>query len=300
MKNIFYCIVVLLLLNSPLLFASSSTKVQQIIVWDQLLTHPNSMVAELLKRVFQVTLEEFGPYRFVPSESMEQGRAIRQMELKGNLDIALFAPNEKRRNSALAIPIPVTGSLLGYRICLIRKGEQGRFNGVKNLEGFINNELLIGQHQTWSDTNILRSNGLSLWTTYKYRLLFAQLVNQRFDCFSRGANEVLQEYYAHGYKGLEIERNIVFYYPLPLYFFVNKAQPKLALRVEKGMRILIDSGEYKRMFIHYFSDTIKLLKLPERTMIELQNPLITEQAAKQMLRDASFYKNLINEAYLLP
>lgn len=59
------------------------------------------MAPELLKRVFEVTSEEYGAYRFIPSEPMEQDRAIRQMELEGHLDIGLFAPNEKRRNSAM-------------------------------------------------------------------------------------------------------------------------------------------------------------------------------------------------------
>jgi ABC-type amino acid transport substrate-binding protein len=283
---------------SSTLWAKNHFPPQQVVVWNQLLTHPNSMVPELLKRVFQVTTEEYGAYRFIPSEPMEQGRAIRQMELEGHLDVGLFAPNEKRRNSAISVPIPVTGSLLSYRICLIRKGEKQRFENIKSLEDLIDSGLLIGQHQTWSDTNILRANRLELWTTHKYSLLFKQLLAKRFDCFSRGANEVLQEYYAHGYKGLEIEQSFIIHYPLPLYYFVNKAKPLLAERIQKGMTILIESGEYQHMFNYYFSDTVKLLNLPKRNILNLENPQLTEQARKQMLRDASLYKTLIKNAYL--
>lgn len=288
----------------PLLFLSSKVlaepapTTQQVIVWNQLLTHPNSMVPELLKRVFEVTSQEYGPYRFIPSEPMEQGRAIRQMEIEGHLDIGLFAPNEKRRNSAISVPIPVTGSLLSYRICLIRKGEKSRFNDIKSLDNLIESDLLIGQHQTWSDTNILRANGLELWTTHKYSLLFKQLLAKRFDCFSRGANEVLQEYYAHGYKGLEIEQSLIIYYPLPLYYFVNKSKPILAKRIEKGMTILLENGEYQAMFNYYFADTVKLLNLTPRTVLTLKNPQLTEKARQQMLRDDAFYKALIKNAYL--
>jgi hypothetical protein len=288
----------------PLLFLSSKAlaepgpAIQQVIVWNQLLTHPNSMVPELLKRVFEVTSQEYGPYRFIPSEPMEQGRAIRQMEIEGHLDIGLFSPNEKRRNSAISVPTPVTGSLLSYRICLIRKGEQPRFNDIKSLDNLIQSKLLIGQHQTWSDTNILRANGLELWTTHKYSLLFKQLLAKRFDCFSRGANEVLQEYYAHGYKGLEIEQSFIIYYPLPLYYFVNKSKPILAKRIAKGMTILLENGEYQAMFNYYFADTVKLLNLAPRTVLTLKNKQLTEKARQQMLRDDDFYKALIKKAYL--
>lgn len=288
----------LFFLFSPKILAETEPTTQQVIVWNQLISHPNSMAPELLKRVFEVTSEEYGAYRFIPSEPMEQGRAIRQMELEGHLDIGLFAPNEKRRNSAIAVPIPVTGSLLSYRICLIRKGEQNKFNDIKSLENLLDSELLIGQHQTWSDTNILRSNGLELWTTHKYSLLFEQLLAKRFDCFSRGANEVLQEYYANGYKGLAIEQSFVIHYPLPLYYFVNKARPVLAERIEKGMTMLLESGEYQLMFNYYFSETVKSLNLSSRTLLTLKNPLLTEQASKQMKRDEIFYKALINKAYL--
>ncbi|PKG37471.1 transporter substrate-binding domain-containing protein [Psychromonas sp. Urea-02u-13] len=279
-------------------FAESLPVVQKIIVWNQLLNHPNPIVAELLNKVFQVTEKEYGAYQLIPSEIMEQGRAIRQIKLEQSLHIGLFAPNKERNNSAISIPIPVTGSLLSYRICLIRKNEQHRFNQIKNIDNLIDSKLLIGQHKSWSDTNILKSNGLTLWTTYKYSLLFEQLVAKRFDCFARGANEILGEYYDNGYKGLDIEQSFVIHYPLPLYFYVNAAKPALAERVKKGMTILIENGQYQRLFNYYFANTIKRLKLTQRTVLTLENPLLTEQARKQMLHDAPFYKKLINNAYL--
>ncbi len=298
MKTIIYSILLTLIFSSSTLLAKPSTEVQQVIVWNQLLTHPNSMVPELLNKVFQVTAEEYGPFQLIPSEPMELSHAIEQMESQGRLDIALFAPNKKRQSNAIAVPVPVTGTLLSYRICLIQKGQQQKFKDIKDLDGLIDSEVLIGQHQTWSDTNILQSNGLALHTTYNYSQLFEQLTDKHFDCFSRGANEVLQEYYAHGYKGIDIEKSLVIHYPLPLYYFANNGKPELAQRIEKGMNTLIKNGEYKRMFSHNFSNTVKLLNLPKRTILELNNPLMTDQAREQMMRDSYYYKDLIQQAYL--
>jgi hypothetical protein len=106
------------------------------------------------------------------------------------------------------------------------------------------------------------------------------------------------KYYANGYKGLAIEQSFVIHYPLPLYYFVNKAKPMLAERIKKGMTILLDSGEYQLMFNYYFSETVKSLNMSSRTLVTLKNPLLTEQARKQMQQDDAFYKALINNAYL--
>ncbi|WP_022940959.1 hypothetical protein [Psychromonas hadalis] len=97
---------------------------QSIVVWDRLLTHPNSMVPDLLKRALEVTIKEYGVYQLIPSEVMEQGRVIKQLQAN-RVDIAVFAPNEEREKVTIPIRIPVTGSLLSYRICLIQRKRLG-------------------------------------------------------------------------------------------------------------------------------------------------------------------------------
>jgi len=284
--------IVLFTLLVTVLFNNSFA--QPIVVWDQLLTHPNSMVPDLLKRALQVTNEEYGSYQLIPSEGMEQGRVIKQMQAN-RVDIAVFAPNEKREQIATPVRIPVTGSLLSYRICLIQPGKQEDFNKLYTLQDLISQNLKIGQHQNWPDTQIMEANGLKLWKANKYSLLFDLLAAGRFDCFSRGANEVVQEFYTHGYKGLAIESHLIIYYPLPLYYFVNSGKPKLAERLTKGLRILQENGEYEAMFTAKFGDTLKFLNMQNRTIIELDNPLLTEETNQKMREKKDYYDELIRK-----
>ncbi|PKF63049.1 hypothetical protein CW745_06415 [Psychromonas sp. psych-6C06] len=267
---------------------------QSIVVWDQLLTHPNSMVPELLKRALEVTEDEYGKYHILPSEAMEQGRVIKQMQIN-RVDIAVFAPNEKREKIAIPIRIPVTGSLLSYRICLIQPEKQAQFEKLNSLESLITHNVIIGQHQNWPDTKIMEANGLTLWKANKYSLLFDLLASKRFDCFSRGANEVVQEFYTHGYKGLVIENHLIIYYPLPLYYFVNLAKPKLAERLAKGLDILQKNGEYEAMFSAKFGETLQYLNMDNRIIIELENPLLSEPTRKQMQEGKDYYDQLIRK-----
>ncbi|WP_051090330.1 transporter substrate-binding domain-containing protein [Psychromonas ossibalaenae] len=157
---------------------------------------------------------------------------------------------------------------------------------------------MIGQHQDWPDTAIMEANGLTVWKGKKYDLLFNQLAAGRFDCFSRGANEIVQEHYAHSYKGLEIEKKLIIYYPLPLYYFVNKANPELAVRLEKGLNLLRANGEYEAIFKAKFSQTLKTLTIRGRTIIKLQNPLLTEPTKAQMHKDTDAFNKLVSDASL--
>ena len=271
---------------------------QPIVVWNRLLTHPNPMVSELLHRALEVTTDEYGDFQLISSEIMEQGRVIRQMSNSPHIQIAVFAPNKEREENAIAIRVPVTGTLLSYRICLIREGHQSDFNSVNSLQTLINSPLKIGSHQDWPDAQIMQENGLTLWKGKKYELLFAQLEAGRFDCFSRGANEIMQEYHSHADKVLQIEQNLIIYYPLPFYYFVNKSNPELALRLTRGLTILKNNGEYEAMFKDKFDGTLKKLAMNNRKTIELRNPLLTIETEKQMLRDKAYFDKLIKISFL--
>ncbi|MCP4326020.1 MAG: amino acid ABC transporter substrate-binding protein, partial [Alteromonadales bacterium] len=164
------------------------------------------------------------------------------------------------------------------------------------LQDLISQNIKIGQHQNWPDTQIMEANGLKLWKANKYSLLFDLLAAGRFDCFSRGANEVVQEFYTHSYKGLMIENHLIIYYPLPLYYFVNSDKPKLAERLTKGLKTLQKSGEYEAMFAEKFGTSLQYLKMQKRTIIELNNPLLTDKTNQKMREKKSYYDALMRKA----
>ena len=175
---------------------------------------------------------------------MEQGRALRELSKmdSSRLDLAHFAPTIEREKQAIVIRIPLIQGLLGYRLCLIKDGDQHKFSKITNKEQWLASNLTIGQHQNWPDTLVLKDNGLMVKTSYKYKLLFQQLVKHRFDCFARGANEIVYEQRAHQDLGLIIEKKLMLHYPFPLFFFVNKNNPDLAKRLEQGLSKLIENG----------------------------------------------------------
>lgn len=276
---------------SPVAYAK-----QTITVWDQLLTHPNNIVPQLLIKALDVTKPEYGDYELVASDPMEQGRVLRFLAQSPNIDIAVFGPNKFRETVAIPVRFPVTGTLLSYRVCLIQQGKQSLFNGIANLNQLVGSKLVIGQHQDWPDTSIMEANGLTLWKSTKYAILFDQLSVGRFDCFSRGANEIVQEFDSHPNKGLAIEDSMMIYYPFPLFYFVNKANPELAKRVELGLNRVYQSGEYNQMFKQEFGASLTKLHLAERNPIELVNPQLTKETEQAMLKFKHQFDDLIKTA----
>ena len=250
-----------------------------------------------LHRALQITQPEYGDYELIESAKMEQGRSLRELaKLKNSkLDLASYAPTKEREQQAIPIRIPVLNGLMGYRLCLIGEEKQALFDGIENKQQLIDSNITIGQHQDWPDTRILIANNISVHTTHKKKLLFQQLERGRFDCFSRGASEVYAEYLAHRSKDITIEKKLLIYYPLPVFFFVNKSRPLLAQRLQLGLARLIASGEFDTIFDQFFSPILTKLRLNGRTVIDLHNPTLSEQTIAALkaptLRFRSKYLN---------
>ncbi|WP_019614587.1 transporter substrate-binding domain-containing protein [Psychromonas ossibalaenae] len=259
-------------------------QVTKIIVWDSLYNNPTPIVMNYLRRALEVTVEEYGDYQLIESAKMEQGRSLVELgrQKHAKLDLATYAPTAEREKQAIAIRIPLLSGLMGYRLCLIDEKKQTIFQDIENKQQLINKHISIGQHQDWPDTTILRFNNLPVQTTHKKELLFQKLIRGRFDCFSRGASEIYAEYLAHKSQGIVIEKELLIYYPLPIFFFVNKSRPRLAERIQLGLQKLIDSGEFDQSFEQFFSPIIDELKLTDRVVIDLHNPTLSEKTIQAM------------------
>lgn len=239
---------------------------------------------DYLHRALQVTKDEYGGYELIESIKMEQGRSLIELSKAKNskLDLASYAPTREREAQTITIRIPVLSGLMGYRLCLINGKSQSAFNGIKNKKQFIEKGISIGQHQDWPDTTILRSNNITVQTTHKKALLFQQLSRGRFDCFSRGTSEIYAEYLVHQKQGIKIEKNLLIYYPLPIFFFVNNNRPLLAERLQLGLEKLIESGEFDRIFDRYFTSIIIELNINNRTVIDLNNPTLSKETIEAL------------------
>lgn len=205
----------------------------------------------------------------VPNTSEER---MINMVIDNQLDVVWYATTNDLEKRLQPIRICIYRGLLGYRVLMIKKGTQNKFDGIKNLEDL--KRVSLGQGRFWADTNVLTANQLNVVKVLKYEGLFYMLDGDRFDAFPRGAHEPWSEMQRHPTLALDVEQNLLISYSNPFYFFVNRSNTNLAADIEKGLRMAIEDGSLNEYFLNdpTVKDVMTKANLKSRRLIKLDNP----------------------------
>ncbi len=206
-------------------------------------------------------------------DSSSQTRELQRL-LDGKVDVTWMATSEKYESQALPIRIPLYRGLLGYRIFIIRKGEQSRFDNINSVEDL--KSISLGQGTDWADTLILEANNLKVIKTRKYENLFYMLEGGRFDAFPRGVHEPWQELESHLDFKFAVEKSLVLVYRMPMYFFVSKDNAILGREIERGLMKAIEDGSFNKLFFgnQMIRDVLTKANLEQRKVFHLDNPVL--------------------------
>lgn len=183
--------------------------------------------------------------------------------------------NEKK----ILIPLPLMKGLLGYRILIIRAEDKEKFSAIKNAEAL--QKLQLGIPATWADAELFRKNGYPVVEKGSFDDLFTRLRKKEFDYVSFGANEVAGVFKdrAETVGQLAVDQSLLVYYPFPLVFYVSPDNKALAERVTQGLTAITANGELDKIFNRYFGKDLAQLRLKERQVITLTNPLLPKEMA---------------------
>lgn len=236
-------------------------------------------IRALVSLAFEKT-PEYGPFRIIRSPEMAQGRVVRELAQQQSslIDIANVATSNEREEILRAIPIPIDGGLLGFRVCVVLRESLPKFEGIENLSDLRESGIRIGQGTHWPDTPILRVNGIPVVTHSRYEILFRMLENQRFECFARGVSEVLFDLQLEADSDFVIEPDLLIAYPMPSYFFVGRQDHETAQRLQLGMERAIHDGSFGQYLEHFYGSALEQLQLENRTILVLDNPFLTEES----------------------
>lgn len=223
---------------------------------------------------------EYGEFRIIRSEELSQGRVLRELANGQSrlVDIANVATSAERENFLTAIPFPVDGGLLGFRVCVVLPESLPKFAGIKSLQDLRDGGIRIGQGSHWPDTPVLEANGIPVVTHSRYEILFGMLRNERFECFARGVNEVIYDLELEQDPNLVIEPDLLIAYPMPSYLFVGPKDQETAHRLQLGIERAILDGTFNEFLRHYYARAVRELHLDERTIISLDNPYLSEES----------------------
>lgn len=205
-------------------------------------------------------------------ENMQQGRSIFMLAQGKAIDVMWTMTSPEREKLLLPIRIPIDRGLLGWRLFLIRKEDQSRFNKIQTLSDL--RKFSAGQGHDWPDMEILKTNGLSVIPSPTYDGLFRMLKMERFDFFPRSVIEIYEELESRHSFGIDIEKKIAIHYPATLYFFVNNQNTKLAKHIESGCKAAIKDGSFNKLFEKFYKSILTKSDIKNRRIFQLKNPLL--------------------------
>jgi hypothetical protein len=230
---------------------------------------------KLLALVLDKTAATHGPYEISYfRNNFTSARIISELKFGRSINVLWTSPDEDRERELLPIRVSLLQGLNSHRIFLIRQKDREKFKAIQSLDEL--RRFRAGSVSNWPDTKVMQASDLPVVTSAHYELLFTMLAGKRFDYFPRGLYEIWDEQLVHADKDLVIEESLMFYYPAPIYFFVNPRDKKLAERIERGLQLAMEDGSYHELFfsVPSFKRGYEELSNKERRIFDLEQPNI--------------------------
>ncbi len=233
--------------------------------------------------LLKLVLEKAGePYEIKTSNYVfSQTRILTFLESGGGINLYWMGTSAELEEKLLPIRYPINRGLLGYRVFIIHKNHQEKFDNIQTLADL--QKYQGAQGIGWSDNIILESAGLKQYQI-NYDNIFKMInAGNRIDYFSRGANEAWVEVEARKniFPYLAIEKKILLVYPFCQFFFTSRSNQKLARVLEKGFQNAYNDGSFMQFFSNHpkIKSVLKQTDLNRRIRIEIPNPLLTKETA---------------------
>lgn len=197
-------------------------------------------------------------------------RAFDLMNARGGIDVLFGSVNADRLKRYRGVPFPLLRGYNGWRVALVNRNTPDVLRGIHSKQHL--RRLTAGQFLTWSDTEILRSNGLTVETSSDINGLYGMLQRGRIDYFPLSVLEVAEELAKHPDPQLMIDPHLLLIYPTATWFYVAKDNETLATALLQGLQQAERDGSFDRLFQRYFGTALQQLKLDSRSKVLLDNP----------------------------
>lgn len=248
-------------------------------MWLRGITGDNSYEHALVDLLLGKTRFTYGPYHlttFKRALNFERDRLESLNAKHYHIHVGANYPEDHyQAHDFFRLPEPVAQGLFGYRRLIIRREDQGKFARIHDIQAL--SALWVGQGLGWPDAEVWRHNGYKVVESVNLNSLFAMLSKKRFDFIPLAAHEAeaTLKQLSRSYPELMIEPEIVIYYPLALYVFVQNNNRLLVERLQKGLKQSKLDGSFHQLFNRRFGHIIGSLQRPDIRVFTLENNTIS-------------------------
>lgn len=232
----------------------------------------------VIKRALEITVPEYGAYQIEKTDkSTVSGRALKLMQDGDIVNLCIRIANEEWNLNATPIKIPIRFGVNSFRLLLINKKDLTKFSQINTLEDL--KKVPVGLGRDWSISQVFRANGFQTIESSNFEGTFLMLQHQRFDYIPRGMNEVFEELRVRQDKltDVVVEPTLALEMKLATYAYVSSKQPRLAKRIDSGLRMMSENGELKQLFDDYYLEDVKHANMHNRKIIKIDNPLFVDK-----------------------
>ncbi|MCV2369097.1 hypothetical protein [Roseateles oligotrophus] len=224
----------------------------------------------LLARTAQADeVVQLRPYASGPDPTQQRCLALLREQ---RVDLVYLPPSNALLDEFASIKIDLHKGMLGYRLLLINKKDEGLFAKVQTLADL--RQLTAGFGQQWSDFSMFELNQLPVVGVAQTDNLLSMLDRGRFHYFHRGLHEAWAELERNPQlHNLMVEPHLALAYPFPVYFMFNAKDQALKQRFERGFAMVMADGSFDALFMREFGGLARQAQLRSRTIIEINYPV---------------------------
>ncbi|BCK03267.1 hypothetical protein VCSRO186_2045 [Vibrio cholerae] len=207
----------------------------------------------------------------MPYAHMPQKRVVKMVE-NNQLSLTWLLETPERNKKFAYIDVPLTNGLIGQRILLIPPSLQSRLAKISNVNDFRQTRLVAGLGEGWLDIAVWRSNHLPFYIQNgEWRELYKKLsVTGVVNYFPRGVTEIYPESIINPH--LAIEQHLLFQYQRDFKFYLSPQAAQHKALLSQALKAAQDSGLMSELAEKYWGESLSLLRLDQRRVIELQIP----------------------------
>ena len=196
------------------------------------------------------------------------------------LSVGVYGAGVELNSRLRAVPIPVTGGILGLRSGWTHRSQIERLAAIRSKQDL--GEIVLLQGLGWSDVDIFDAAGLRTFTA-RTEDLFRLVDHQRVQLFPRGIAELERETQLMESSTTDtgLDPNLLLAYPFAGFFYVSPDNQPLADAIRAGFERAIADGSYQQLVEELiFTPWLRrTLVLKNRRVIVLPNPVAADVLA---------------------